>query len=136
MAFSGMAEVHPGDPKDSERPKTTAASSFFCFSVEQHRFFSKPRRFIGSNLLCIHQCPDLHHIFGGLLSLGLESCIPHIIWGCSLDFTQKSRRRILCIPREHKLMKCNLPLISSHYKFHAFYSLTDVIYSKSLNLCG
>lgn len=105
-------------------------------SSAEHRSFSKPRGFIQPNSLCIPQSPNLHHVFGGLLSFGLQSCTLHVVWGCSLDVTQKSRRRILCIPKERTLMKCNLPLISSHYKFQEFYSSTDVIYSKSLNSWG
>lgn len=131
--FQEWQKFTQGTPRTLKDPKMQQLLLSSGFSAQQHGSFSKPKSFIGSNRLCIHQCPNLHHIFGGLLSLGLEFCTLHIIWGCSLDVTQKSRRRILCIPRERK---CNLPLISSHYKFHEFYSSADVIYSKSLNSCG
>lgn len=83
--FSGMAKCTQGTSRTLKTLHLLLSSDFI---VGQHRSCSKPRIFIGSNLLCIHQYSGLPDIF---LSLRLESCAMNIIWNCSLGVTRSPK---------------------------------------------
>lgn len=81
--------------------KDSKPASFFWLQCWTTQVFQQTQETYRVKKLLIHQHPDVRHVFGVLLSLGLESCALNIIWGCSLSVTQKSRRRILWLSREH-----------------------------------